>query len=58
VADGRPLDAHPFTAPAPAEAALHDGAQVAVTTEGRLLAVYRRAGDRLVADRVVPRPDG
>jgi tRNA pseudouridine55 synthase len=58
VADGRPLDARPFTALAPAEAALHDGAQVAVTTEGRLLAVYRRAGDRLVADRVVPRPDG
>jgi tRNA pseudouridine55 synthase len=46
VVDGRPL-------PAPTE--LPDGARTAVLSGGDLLAVYRRSGDRIVAERVVPR---
>jgi tRNA pseudouridine55 synthase len=46
VKDGRPL-------PAPTE--LPDGEPSAVLLNGELLAVYRRKGDRLLAERVVPR---
>ena len=46
VADGRPL-------PAPAE--LGDGDAHRRLQDGELLAVYRRSGDRILADRVVPR---
>jgi tRNA pseudouridine55 synthase len=46
IANGRPLDSPP-DAP--------DGALVAVLHAGDLLAVYRKRGPNLVADRVVPR---
>lgn len=45
VANGRALDA--------ARAPDQDGARVALLRAGELVAVYQRAGDRLVADRVV-----
>jgi tRNA pseudouridine55 synthase len=45
VANGRPLDVVP---------GIPDGDLVAVVAGDRLLAVYKRRGDALVADRVVP----
>jgi len=41
--------------PIPAPAPFHDDEPVAVVRDGDLLAVYRRRGGRLVADRVIPR---
>jgi tRNA pseudouridine55 synthase len=46
VADGRPLDAP--------DEAVEDGDVAAVVHDARLLAVYRRRGNDLIADRVVP----
>jgi tRNA pseudouridine55 synthase len=45
---------HGRALPAP-EGELEEGASVALVTDGELLGVYRRTGDRLVADRVVGR---